>query len=341
MKTPNLKLLRAIAANIGRAERIALVPEDDGKFLHDRIVAANASLFTEAYFSEPLTQYAVGWRDPNNIEETVNFFAPPVAVPRRFEYAEFTNAEEFLSDASNDDLRAIRGDFKELEYTELKTSAKTLNRGLKISVDLDQVADKTNWREMYVAKIKRRLLRNKLRRAVALLSAAANNTAKTWDTTAGKNPDGDVRTELKTAATVSGIRPNRVGYGDTAWDARASSHEAQNNAGGYAAAQRTPEQVASYLNVDKVKVSRERYQSAAASKSEILNTLVLMFYALEMMDAEDPSNIKGFWSPCENGEAMRVYERQVGAKLYEIVVEHYELIKITSTLGIRQFTITP
>jgi hypothetical protein len=341
---------RQIVANIRAAENRLFALPDDGRFVHDRVVsvcgddgrvtAANASLFTEAFFSEPLTQYAVGFRDPNNIEETVNFFAPPVEVARRFEYAAATNIEEFFSDASIDDLRAIKGDFKEVEYTEAKVNAATLNRGLKITIDLDQVAGKANWRENAVGKLTRRLLRNKLRRGVALLSAAATNTAKTWDVTAGKDPDQDVLTDLITGNDGSGIYPRRVGYGHTAWSKRVLSHRAQNTAGGFASAGMTAEQVAAFLNVDRVLISKERYQSTAAAKAQVVSNLVLMFDAQDNMDTEDSSNIKAFWTPCENGERMRVYEQQITAKLYVLVVEHYELQKITSTLGIRKFTVS-
>lgn len=320
---------------------LALTPYavlDDGKFQHDRIVQANASLLTEGYFSEPLTNYAVGFKDPNNIEEALNFFAPEVMVNRRFEYAEHTNAEEFYSDG-DDDERAIGGDFGEVEYTSEKINAKTINRGLKICVDLDEVADKEGWREQYTGKLLRRIRRNSLRRAIALLSAAATNTAKTWDVTAGKDPDQDVITDLIAAATASGVRPNRVGYGDTAFSKRMLAHRAQNTAGGFGSAALTPEQVAAFLGVDKVLVSKERYSTGGA-KAEILSNLVLMFMALDGVDTEDASNIKRFISPCEGGGKVRVYERQINAKNYEIVVEHYELIKITSTLGIRKFTVS-
>src|SRR5688572_11109262 len=113
--------LRRTAINVRTVERSFIgAPADDGVFAHDRIlavsgndgrlIAANASLFTESYFSEKLTGFAVGFRDPNNIEATTDFFAPPVQTTRRFEYAAFTNAEEFLSDGDLDsDLRAIKG----------------------------------------------------------------------------------------------------------------------------------------------------------------------------------------------------------------------------------------
>jgi hypothetical protein len=135
------------------------------------------------------------------------------------------------------------------------------------------------------------------------------------------------------------VRPNRVGYGDTSWSKRFLSHRAQPSAGGFASSGLTAEQLASILGVDKVMVSKERY-STGGSKSEVLGNLVMMFMALDGADTEDPSNIKRFVSPCEGGGPVRVYERQVTEKLYEIVVEHYELTKITSTLGIRKFTVS-
>ena len=55
---------------------------------------------------------------------------------------------------------------------------------------------------------------------------------------------------------------------------------------------------------------------------------------------EDPSNIKRFTSITESGGEWRVYVQQVTSKLVDITVEHYELIKITSTLGMRKFTVS-
>lgn len=306
---------------------------------HGQFAIANESRFNESYFSRPLTTYAVGYRDPSNLDAELEFFAPRVAVNRRFEYAAFSNAEEFFSETT-DDLRAIGADYKRVEYTSTKVNAKTENRGLTLRVDLDEVAEKDGWEEMSVAKLVRRLRRNSLRRSVALLSAAATNTAKTWDTTAGKDPDQDVAAELVTAATASGVKPTRVGYGDTAWSKRTLAHRAQTSAGGFANAGMSEAQVAAFLGVDQVFRSTSRYQSAAASKTEVVANLVLMFAAMGGADTEDPSNIKRFVSPTISGGDLRVYTQQVGSKLYDITVEHYELLKITSTLGIRKFTVS-
>lgn len=321
------------------AEGMNFDPADTGNNSPGVVHLANETRFNEAFYVQALTDYTVGWRDPNNIEQTVEFYAPGVQVGRRFEYKEAVNAEEFYSETA-DDIRSLGSDFKMLPpYTAVDTNAKTVNRGLTLRIDRDTMPA-ANWEQTAVAKILRRLLRNKLRRAIALLAAAATNTAKTWDVTAGKDPDNDVLAELVLARTASGISPTRVGYGDTAWSKRVLAHRAQNNAGGYASAGLTPEQVAAFLGVDSVGISKERYQSTAAAKVEIVNNLVLMFMARAGADIEDPSNIKGFYSLCESGQRYGVYVQQISAKLWDVSVEHYELTKITSTLGIRKFTVS-
>lgn len=311
------------------------------------IYLANESVFTQQYFDEPLTTYAVGWKDPNNIDATLEFFAPATPAPRRFTYKEWTNIEEFIAEGTNEDLRAIGAEFPTVKFTGKETHARTENRGLRLRVDLDEVASPDSplaggiaaYQQRAVAKILRRLARNSLRRAIALLSAAAVNTAKTWDTTAGKDPDQDVLSEFVTGTTASGLRPNRIGYGDTAWTKRGLSHRAQVTAGGFASAGLTIDQVGMLLGAAGY-VSRERYSALGGSLTELVNNLVLMFFAEGGADIEDPSNIKRFVSPTDAGGPIRVYVQQVTSKLVDITVEKYELIKITSTLGIRQFTVS-
>jgi hypothetical protein len=265
-----------------------------------------------------------------------------VLVSDRFEYEVHDNAEEFLSDYL-DDERPIKSDFKEVEYTESKVQAATKNRGLQIVLDVDQLKGRPNWEEHYTQKLLRRLKRNVMRRAIALLSAAATNTAKTWDTTAGKDPDQDVLSELITGADVSGIRANRVGYGDTSSSKRQLSHRAQNTAGGFASATLKEAELAALLGVEEVLFSKSRYTSGASAKTQTVGNLVLMFTAFSNMDTEDASNIKRFVSMGgeeEGGGRYQVYSARISPKRHVIAVGHYELLKITSTLGIRKFTVS-
>ena len=242
-----------------------MIPNDLGSGNQNgQIYLANESRFTEAYYSEPLTTYIVGWKDPNDIKGTLDFIAPEVTVGRRFEYKALRNAEEFLSET--DDVRGINSDFKRVEYRGDDVTQKTINKGLTIRLDLDQYPNIDQAQQIAVERLTRRLYRNDLRRAVtAAVAAAGAGTGVTWNTTAGKDPDQDVLSALITATDSSGIRPNRLLFGEVAWNKRGLSHRAQNTAGGFASAMMNPEQLGGILGVEKIRVSRERYQTEAVT----------------------------------------------------------------------------
>ena len=327
-----MKEIVAFAAN----ERL---PVDSGSGLvPGQIYLANEARFVSTFYSEALTGYVTGWKDPNDIQGTLDFLFPPVMANRRFEFKKTDNAEAFLSET--DDLRAIGADFKRVEYTGTTVNEKTLNKGLSVVVDLDNVADQGNWREQKTAMLMQRLWRNELRRAVTVAAASAANTAKTWDTTAGKDPDLDVLTDLIAGVDGAGFRCNRLLFGDVAWNKRAIAHRAQNTAGGFASASLTQEQLAGLLGVQGVKVSRERYTTAAATKGKVTPDIVLEFYAQDNATEDDPSHFKRFWSPVLGGGMFRVYEQQVTAKLYVITVEHYSNLVVAHTIGVRKLTIS-
>lgn len=331
----NVELINAV-------ERDQIRPDTGGGYRHGDVVFANDSRFLETYYSEPVTNYLVGWRDPNDIEASLNFIAPPVTVGRRFEWKAANNAEEFLSELI-DDQRAIGSDFKRVAYTGTDVTDKTLNKGLTYIADLDNVIG-ANWQNEKAAKLLRRLYRNEYRRGIAAATAAGTNSAKTWDTTDGKNPDQDILDDLLTATTASGIRPNRVLYGDTAFNKRGLCYAAQKNATAFAGIGFLKEtELASRLMVDQVRISRERYQSAAAAKSEIVSNLIFAFYAQDGVDTEDPTNIKRFVSAFDaeqGGGLVRVYVQQISSKLVAITVEHYSKIVVTYSGGIRKWTIS-
>ena len=329
---------------VSRIEDRTLVPvyRGDPKNPHERISEFNADIATESFFSTPLTDYAVGYNDTADLDRELEFFAPEVQVTPRFEYAKHDNAEAFLSDG-DDDERPAKSDFKEVEYTESKVDSSTVNRGLQITLDMDKIRGRSDWEEHYTAKLLKRIKRNSLRRAITMLSTAATNTAKTWDTTAGKDPDMDVLQELLLGALKSGVKASRVGYGDTAYTKRLLAHRAQDSNGGFASGGMSLQELAALFGVDEVLRSGARYTSSSTDRSEILGNLVLMFNAASGVDTEDASNIKRFYSngdPEEGGGRYQVYSARISAKRHVIAVGHYERIAITSTLGIRKFTVS-
>ena len=335
-------------ANIASVERTPFAAEAQGDAVKPgEMYLANESAFITAHFNEPLTTYAVGYQDNSGIAALLDFLAPPVPVSRRFTYKEFIQAEAFLADSVNGDLRAIGGEFLTVKFTGKETLGRTDNRGLRIRIDLDEVSDPDSvlaggvpaYQARAVEQIKTRLIRNSALRAIALYQAAAVNTAKTWDATAGKDPDQDLMNDLVTATTARGFQSNNVLFGHTAWTKRMLSHRAQNNAGGYASADLTIEQLAAYLGLDQIMLNKSRYLSGS-TMTEVVGNLVLQFFAEHSANLEDSSNVKRFVSPTDGGTDFRVYVQPVTSKLIDITVEKYEVIKVTSNLGIRTLTIS-
>lgn len=338
----------------GYSEQLSAILNNDPKLA---LQFCNDSQFLETYYSEPLTNFSQGWRDPNNIEDTLQHIAPAVPVGRRFEWKSATNAEEFLSELV-DDQRAIGADFKVVKYTGADVTDKTLNRGLSIIIDLDNVAGTglgsgvaAPWQTNATAKLTRRLYRNSLRRAVAALSAAATTVPLSWAVIADSpgvvppNPDMDVQADLVTQTTLTGIRNNRAIYGDSAFLYRNQCYGARNNPAGYLGYNPggAENALAAAIGVDRVKVSRERFQSSGTAKSEVLGAVLYTYFAMDNVDTEDPSNIKRFvsnFSSEQGGGLFRVYVQQISSKLVKVSVEFYEKTVVTYASGIRKLTIS-
>ncbi len=297
-----------------------------------RICAANEARFTSAHFSEPLTTFAAGWRDPENLDAVLGILFPDVPVGRRFEFKKADNSEAFLSE--EDDVRAIGAPFKRVEYRGTSVNEKTLNKGLTIRVDHDDVSG-DDWRETIIARLLQRLKRNELRRGVALLNASATNANKVWS---ANNPDGDVRDMILAGADAAGIAPNVVPFGEAAWHARLDVYEQINTPAAGAKAKMSPRDLAAYLMVDEVPVIKARYQSSASAKSAVIPLVVYAYCAFQGAGKDDPSHVKRFVSMTESG-LYRVYE-QAYEKFTDLSVECYSNIVATSTTGLRKITVS-
>lgn len=304
---------------------------------HGRITTCNDSHFTEAHFNRPMTDYAVGWADPAGYDALVEFLAPQFQAPADlFTHATFPNAEAFLSDGAADDLRAIGADFKSVDYSEGKAAKQVANRGLRIELDYDKIKTKPNWQRLYTARLLERLKRNQWRRAVAL--GVASGTADSLAWAGAAQPDIALNAQIISCADSSGIKPNRMLVGEQAWQYRLANYGGQENAGATAALGRNVAQLGQFLGIETMEDS-SRYQNGA-SKASILGAKIILFNGRPGVMEEDPTNFKLAWVPCEGGTRYRVYVRQLTVKKWEIVVEHYEKLFATTTLGCRVVTIT-
>jgi hypothetical protein len=299
------------------------------------IQAFNDARLNEGHFNEPLTTFAVAGWTRTDLKAELDFLAPEVPTGRRFTYKAWSNPEQFLSD-TGEDLRAIGGDFKRVEYTSTKVAGTTQNRGLVIHLDEDEFDKDPNWEQRYTQMLIRRLQLNAIRRAYALLVASAVSTNRTWSTAGNSiDPDNDIRISLRTGQDISGLRNNRAVYGQTGWDYRFSCYRSDGNAARFGSSLMSKEQVANTLAVDQVLVSETRYQSAASTKSQALGSNVLSFYQTMSPSVEDPSHLKRFVSPTVSGGPVRVFKVQKNEKTWVLGVEMYDQIALTYASGIR------
>lgn len=315
----------------------------DENFSNGRVLAFNASAFAANNPDEFLTNYAVRYKDPlqdtlGSIRESL---APEVTSNQSSSvtYPVYTFGDAFLAmDNAGDMIRAIGADYKTMRNTaKIITTQKLNDTGLAVEVDEDEELLDTDWQQRKVAWLLGIIDRTELRTAIALFVAGATNTAKTWDTTAGKDPDQDVMTILDSTT----VRPNNVMFGPGAWTKRALAHRAQNTAGGFGSAALTPDALAGMYGVGTVQVPRPKYATGANTASNVIGSYALLYSAAPGMSRDDFSNLKTFTAPARNGQKRAVYVRQIGDKRWRIAVSTGKrLVALTSTLGAELITVS-
>lgn len=335
MKKSSSKSLAAPAAPMDMFAPLG-VDLGEGRNPAGLICAANESRFVSGHYSEPLTGYTVGWKDPENVDAILQRLFPEVPVARRFEFKKASNAQAFLSEV--DDIRPINSPFKRVEYTGTSANEKTVNKGLTVRIDHDQADDVEAEKTAAVERLMQRLARNELRRGIALLEA--NDTTAGAIFSAATNPDGLIRAMLKASADVTGIRPNVLVYGEAAFDLRLDAYEdpARVNANGSNRAEKSLAELAGYFMVDLVEVVKARYQSSATAKGAIVPSTVYGYLALPGIGKDDPSAVKRFTSKSRGGQRYGVYVVE-HEKYTDVSVEMYSNIVATG-LGIVTRTIT-
>jgi len=303
---------------------------------HGLICMANTASFSNTHFSEPLTTYAQGWRDPSDLQGFLDFLFPPVRVGRRFEFRRHNDSSDFMYDT--DDARAPGADFKRVRYTGDIQQSKTTNRGLTVFVDEDEVGGDPGWQEVYTGRLLRRSIRNDLVSACSMLVAACDNSAKTWG--AESDPDTDILNLVEGAGDTLGFNPSRLAFFGASWTKRVGALRGKNTAGAFASlGLTTADQVAQYAGALHGKVVNFRVQSSAG-KGKVSGNTVVAFHAEDGIGPDDPSHTKRFWSPCGDGTQYRVYLRQHSEKLWALTVERYVQLVVTSTVGLKKLTIS-
>lgn len=340
---PQALAFNAIAAMLGITphESFEIAPADEN-FAPNRVLAFNASQFTANAPNEFLSNYAVRYSDPlqQALQGLRDQIAPEVMSNNSayVTYPVYGFTDAFLAmDNALDVRRGVGADFTTLGNTSKSmVSQKMPEIGLAIEVDEEEELLDPDWQQRKVAFLLGILDRTELRQAIALLVAGATNVNKTWDTTAGKDPDMDVITEINAMM----IKPNNIWYGPGAATKRLLALRAQNLAGQAFSSTMTMEQLSGMFNAS-VQVPQPRYASAASVTSPIFGAVVMLFTAMPGMSRDDFSNLKTFTAPARNGQRRAVYVRQVGDKRWRIAVTTGKrLVALTSAIGLETITVS-
>lgn len=327
------------ANNADYARAVDLPYQRDDDLRHGVVHVANDDRFTAGTYNQALTNFAVGgWANTGIERELALYTGAPVLVPRRFSYKVWSNAEALRSETT-DDVRAVGGEFKEVNLTNTEVETKVVNRGLIMALDKDELAEGVMTEQMAIQYLTQRIKLNQLRRASALLIAAATNTARTW-LTGSRDADLDETTAIHAYHTATGIYPNTVVYGKTAWLGRMTTMRALATAGGFASSSWSESALAAFLGVDTVGRVTAAYQSASATKTVVGASIVLTYLRATSAMREDPSNLKYFYAPTESGGPVSAFRYEVGRKKVVVGVEHNELLAVTYSGGVQTLTIS-
>ena len=300
------------------------------------VALANEGAMAASFLSEPLTDYAAGWKsDDGKLEALLKFMAPGVRVAPRFEYKKANNGDEFAMIADDKDVRTLYGEYALVKSIGETVNAKTVSKGLSTVIEKD--SEQPGDREAKVAWLKRLLMRAECLRAFTLLNGAATNSAKTWGSSA--TPDVDILAAIGAFGDAVGVDGNRVLFGSTAWQKRIGAYAAQ--AQSHFAVPATMEALADFLGVDGCLKSTERYTSGSGKSKIVSANLVLVFAGQANASVDDFSTAKRFWTPKQGGsEYVTFVDEITNPELVKITVAHRSQIALTCSTGVQKLTIS-
>lgn len=305
-----------------------------------RVTLANESAFNNTFFSKPLTDFAVGYRnEEEDLQRMLDFIAPPVQTTRKFQYAVQNNKAAFEAMNDGSDERALQGEFKTVQAYDSIADGHTVSKGLTTIIDNDELEEVPGKLEEKVAWLKQLLLRSDLIRANALLASLATNSAKTWSS-GTPQPDIDVKKAVRAYRQACGVQPNKVLFGGGAWDLRDQALSGTNTAGGFAGLMRLEDGVARFVRVREIMVNDLIVELPSGKSPIITDNKVYIFGGQSMPSTADASNVKRFWSPVMGGGEWAVYVDETAAEIIKLTVHHKNKIVSPNTLGVRTLTIS-
>ena len=289
-----------------------------------KITQAQETKFNPDYYSSDYTQ--LGNNYAKKQEKPLKFLASDISVQRYFDFIKNPDINSFFSEIN--DVRSTGDNFKYVDLKGEKLTSKTLNKGLTVRVDSDDLVK--DCEERYVCALIQHLISNEYRRVIRafkeIIKEAQKNEKKQlievgpWGK--DKLPDGDLREGLLTAWKDYGFSPNRIVMHQNVAYTRYVCLAGQNTAGAHAVDLPFKELAELFLIED--------IQLIQPYIRELEGNEIFIFLAQNDLTKDNPfSAITRFVTPFDDGNSFQVYIEQ-HAKYTDISVEHYSNIIATS-----------
>ena len=142
-------------------------------------------------------------------------------------------------------------------------------------------------------------------------------------------------------ADACGMHANRILCGEQAWAYRYAAMVASEAVGEGASAKLTPAEIAQFLGIDEMRISKERYEytdssDGAKKKGNIVSpNVVFAFNGQAGVDVDDPSTFKRFYL----GEGYSTFIEDKGYTK-NITVAHYSMLAQTGVGACKSITVS-
>jgi len=301
-----------------------------------------AAVGRDIHIDVPLSNVALDYQPPELIAPRL---APVVPVMNLTGIVPSFTRRDRLSTV--DDLRAPGTEANIIRREVGSDSYICINRALKSSVNLE---DMKNADPIYVQKLYNgaaefvtgKLMLNWENRIALKVTSGSNvgsysAVASSWTDHTNSNPLGNVLTAIDNVQDTTGLRPNKVTFGDKAWrnfsrnDTVRNLIFGTNNGGGYP----SREQAANLLDVEEVMVGAGYKDSANRAQTEALTQIwgdnVLVSYVPPSPSIYVPSFLYTFRWTVAGVPNMQVERHgfDTKKKSEEIEVGYYQDEKIT------------
>lgn len=319
------------------------IPSSGVPSLHGTVCLSNDSLLRQSNPIEELTTFAASYDSMvgNRLKALRDFIAPPRPTTSRiFRLTTYNENEPWETVDYTKVKRGILADFAKVQQrTATKSDLQSVNRGLSVVLDRDQLKDKPEWQQMHTKWLIDMMMRATILEAVPLLEASATVANTVWD--AASNPDLEIKNDIITQANITGFYPTNLVYGDLAALKRQNAYESQLTAGSIMrAGQYSEDQIATAIGVRTVFINAERtLNSTEASKTEIIGSNALLFTALDESPMDASNIVRHVTTGAYGGGEYAVYLTNVGVKLIVLTVENYEYLHVQHTTGIQQIAV--